>query len=103
MSRKDLGDKGEENTLLAPVGLQSTGQQKQVRQDAEMQCEPGLSGSCRRGQAEVAPGLSGESQSWACKSRELRNEWEFAKQIEEVGVGRGKGIPGRGNVRWVGA
>lgn len=31
-------------------------------------------------------------------SWELRNEWGFAKQIEEVGVGRGKGIPHRGNI-----
>ena len=31
-------------------------------------------------------------------SGEWKTEREFAKQVEEVGVGRGKGVPGRGNI-----
>lgn len=48
------------------------------------------------GQEEAAPSSSGESQGWGCLSWELKNE--FAKHIEEVGVGAGMGIPHRGDV-----
>lgn len=47
---------------------------------------------------QLLPAHFGVGQSWGCFSWKLKTECEFAKQIEELGVRRHKGILGRGDI-----
>lgn len=71
----------------------SSGQHKKANKEARYSCTQGLSGICRSVDPRSCPQIIlGEA------VLRLKTEWEFAKQTEELGARRHKGISGRGDI-----